>query len=120
MKTFKQFLEEANAPRPDAHKTISRNWERRYRGLNLHLTKKDRNTHVGDIWVPPQHRGKGIGGRIMKGLGKLADKTGQTMTLRQEPEKGREADLSRFYAGHGFAPASEGGKKYTHIRHPRG
>lgn len=123
MKTFKQFLEEANAPKPDAHKTIARNWQRRpgHKGLNLYITKSERdgkpNLRLRDVWVPHHLRGKGVGHRILKGLTKYADKTKQSVTLKPDPEKGYEKKLDKFYAGHGFKRDSQKGPD-THVRHP--
>lgn len=124
MKTFKQFLEEANAPKPDAHKTISRNWERRpgHKGLNLYITKSVRdgkpNLRLRDVWVPHHLRGKGVGERILKGLGKHADKTGQTITLKPDPEEGYHEKLNKFYARHDFEKDTIKGPD-THVRYPK-
>lgn len=128
MKTFRQFLEEANAPKSDAHKTISRNWERKpgHQGLNVYVSKKEHegtpNIEVHDLWVPKHLRGKGVGGRIMKGLTRHADKIKATMSLNQAPEKGYKTKLSDFYKKHGFVP-NKGKKRNlsisnTHIRQP--
>lgn len=129
MKTFKQFMLEAKAPKEDAHKTISRNWERRpgYQGLNLYLSKKDNkeapNIEIHDIWVPKHLRGKGIGGRIMKGLGKHADKIKATMSLNQAPDKNYKEKLKKFYSGHGFVSNTGKTRNFeisnAYIRYPK-
>lgn len=130
MKTFKQFISEAKEAKPDALKTISRNWERRpgHAGLNVY-TSKSKSTEnkphikVHDLWVPKHLRGKGVGGRIMKGLTKYADKQGATMSLKQAPEKGYKNKLNQFYKGHGFVPNKGRNKNFittdTHIRNPK-
>lgn len=129
MKTFKQFMSEAKDPKPDAHKTIVKKWEKRpgHQGLNLYVSKKEHednpNLEVHDLWVPKHLRGKGVGGRIMKGLTKYADKIGATMSLNQAPEKNYKEKLKKFYSGHGFVPNK--GKKRNfnisnaYIRYPK-
>ena len=105
MKTFSQFMLEANAPRPDAHKTIQRNWERKHKGMTAHITqKKDGHLHLGDLFVPPNKRkeNKRIGSRFMKGLSNYADKVRKDVTLRADAEKGQENRLSKFYQSFGF------------------
>lgn len=109
MKTFRQFLDEAKAAKPDAHLTISKNWERRVPGLTLHLSRPDvkkgmAHIDLNDIHVPKHLRGKGIGDRIMRGVLRYADTQNASISLRQEPERGREKDLNRFYTDRGFRP----------------
>ena len=42
------------------------------------------------------------------------------MTLKQDPDKGREKDLDNFYNKHGFLPnRRDSTTKDTHIRNPR-
>ncbi len=130
MKTFKQFLEEASkSSKPDAHTTIVKNWERRpgHQGLNLYLSKKeiDNKPHyeIHNVWVPQHLRGKGVGGRILKGVTKLADRQNATVSLNQAPEKGYKKKLSNFYAKHGFVPNRGKSRNFsvsnTHIRYPK-
>lgn len=129
MKTFKQFIKEAKSAKPDAHKTISRKWEKRpgYQGLNLYLSKKEfkgnPNIQVHDIWVPKHLRGKGVGGRIMKGLTKHADNIGASMSLDQAPEKNYKEKLKKFYSGHGFVPNKDKTRNFeisnAYIRYPK-
>jgi predicted GNAT family acetyltransferase len=87
MKTFEEFLAEANQPKPDAIKTISKNWERRpnYRGVNVYATQDKDHKRVHDLFVPSHLRGKGVGGRVMKGVTRLADKQGSKVSLNQAP-----------------------------------
>jgi predicted GNAT family N-acyltransferase len=114
IKTFSQFMLEANAPRPDAHKTIQKNWERKHKGMTAHITqRKDGNLHLGDIFVPPNKRKekKNIGSRFMKGLSHYADKVRKDVTLRADAEKGQESRLSKFYQRFGFKQ-KEGSNHY--------
>lgn len=110
MKTFNQFLAEAKPPKPDAEKTMTRNWERRpsHSGLRIYITKSETphgpHYKVHDLFVPPHLRGQGVGSRIMKGATKIADKNKGSMSLNQAPEKGKKTALRRFYAGFGFVP----------------
>jgi predicted GNAT family acetyltransferase len=116
MKTFKEFIAEAKSPKPDAEETISRNWQRKHKGMTLTLGKKgENNIHVTDVWLPPEKRGKGIASRVFKGLRKRADMTGKNITLRAAPEKGKEQDLDRFYRRQEFQQVP-GTSRY--IRHP--
>ena len=84
---------------------------------------KTGNIRVNQLWVPPNQQGKGIGTRVMKGLGKYADKTSKKITLNQDPDKGKEKKLAGFYKSHGFE-ANKGKKRDfstrdTHIRNPK-
>jgi GNAT superfamily N-acetyltransferase len=122
MKTFSQFLEEAKAAKPDALKTITKNWERRHRGLNVYASQSNGNIRVHDLWVHPNDRRSGIGGRIMKGLTNFADRQKSKMSLNQSPEKGFKNKLNAFYSRHGFVPNKGKNKDFsttdTHIRYP--
>jgi hypothetical protein len=59
MKTFEQFINEANAAKPDALRTIERKWENRpdHKGVNVYATKKDSHIKLHDLFVPPHLRG---------------------------------------------------------------
>lgn len=100
--------------------------QKKHRGVNVSVTHhSDTNSiRVNQLWVPPDLQGRGIGTRVMKGLGKYADKTGSKITLTQDPDKGKKGKLAKFYKSHGFE--SNRGRKRdfstrdTHIRHPRG
>lgn len=104
MKTYSQFILESAAAL-NALAKISRNWGRRYRGVNIDASiNKLGDIRLHNIWLPPELRNQGIGGRIMKGLANFADREGKRITLNQAPEKGQKARLSNFYSQHGFMP----------------
>lgn len=118
MKTFSQFIQESQK----VLKIIDRKYSRRYPGVNIDASydKASNRIRVNQLFVPPDQRGKGIGTRIMKGLGKYADKNNMQMTLKQDPDKGREEDLNNFYNKHGFLPnRGDSTTKDTHIRNPQ-
>jgi GNAT superfamily N-acetyltransferase len=120
MKTFPEFMIESQK----VLNKISRNYSRRYRGVNIdvsHNPKTD-SIRVNQLFVPPELRGQGIGTRVMKGLGKYADKTNNRITLTQNPDKGKKAKLQKFYKSHGFKPNKGKNRDFTtrdtHIRQP--
>jgi GNAT superfamily N-acetyltransferase len=125
MKTFEEFLAEANQPKPDAIKTISKNWERRpnYRGVNVYATQDKDHIRVHDLFVPSHLRSKGVGGRVMKGVTKLADKHGAKVSLNPAPAPGYKKKLDTFYKNFGFKPNKGRNKDFTtkdtHIRQPK-
>lgn len=103
MKTFKEFIAEANQPKPDALKTITRNWEKKHKGLIAQASSTPSGAiRLHNIFVPREKQGKGLGGRFMKGLGHYANKTKKDIRLSQSAEPGKERDLKRFYRKHGF------------------
>jgi predicted GNAT family acetyltransferase len=117
-KTFSQFIQESQK----VLKTIDGKYSRRHPGVNIDASydKATNRIRVNQLFVPPALRGKGIGKRVMKGLGKYADKNNMQITLRQDPDKGREEDLDNFYKKHGFVPNSgDSTTKDTHIRNPK-
>lgn len=121
MKTFSEFMTESQ----EVLNKISRNYGKKYRGVNVDVSHdpKTDSIRVNQLFVPPELRGQGIGTRVMKGLGKYADKINNRITLTQDPDKGKKAKLAKFYKSHGFE--SNRGRnrdfttKDTHIRQPR-
>ena len=91
--------------------------------IDASYDKATNRIRVNQLFVPPDQQGKGIGTRIMKGLGKYADKNNMQISLNQDPDKGKKAKLAKFYKSHGFQ--SNRGKsrdfttRDTHIRHPQ-
>jgi GNAT superfamily N-acetyltransferase len=127
MKTYSQFIKEAKEAKPphEVLNKISRAYGRKHKGVNVDTSHSEKtgNIRVNQLWVPPNQQGKGIGTRVMKGLGKYADKTGKKITLNQDPDKGKKAKLAGFYKSHGFE-ANKGKKRDfstrdTHIRNPK-
>jgi GNAT superfamily N-acetyltransferase len=110
MKTYKEFISEALEPRADAGKTITRNWERKHKGMTARFKEGEDNVHLGDVWLPPHLRSKGIGGRFVKGLSKFAGNKGKSISLRAEPEKGKEEKLHKFYSDRGFERQGDSNK----------
>ena len=120
-------IDEAKEPKPpqEVLNKISRAYGRKHKGVNVDTShdNKSGNIRVNQLWVPPDKQGKGIGTRVMKGLGKYADKTNKKITLNQDPDKGKKAKLAGFYKSHGFE-ANKGKKRDfstrdTHIRNPK-
>jgi GNAT superfamily N-acetyltransferase len=118
MKSFKEFLAEANEPKPDALKTITRNWEKKHKGLTAQASLTPSGAiRLHNIFVPKSKQGKGIGSRFMKGLGRYADKTQKQTRLSQSAEPGRERDLSRFYRKFNFK--KDRNTTDTYVRNPQ-
>lgn len=114
MKTFKQFITEANKPKPDAIKTITKNNERMHPGLVYNASY----TPSGDIRLHAIHTpepGKGLGSKLLRGLKFHADKTQKNIRLSPSAQPGREGDLLRFYRRHGFKKIKDSD---TMIREP--
>ena len=117
-------IDEAKEPKPpqEVLNKISRAYGRKHRGVNVDTSHSDKtgNIRVNQLWVPPNQQGKGIGTRVMKGLGKYADKAGKKITLNQDPDKGKEKKLAGFYKSHGFeANKGDSSTRDTHIRNPK-
>lgn len=121
------IVKEAKEPKPtkEVLGKIAKAYSRKHRGVNVDTShsEKSGNIRVNQLWVPPDKQGKGIGTRIMKGLGKYADKTGKKITLNQDPDPGKKEKLKKFYKSHGFE-ANKGKKKDfstsdSYIRHPQ-
>jgi len=110
VRTFKEFLSEAKEAKSDAGKTITRNWERKHKGMTARFKEKEDNVHLGDVWLPPHSRGKGIGNRFVKGLSNYASRQGKSISLRAEPEKGQEDRLHKFYSNAGFERQGDSNK----------
>ena len=117
-------IDEAKEPKPpqEVLNKISRAYGRKHKGVNVDTShsEKSGNIRVNQLWVPPNQQGKGIGTRVMKGLGKYADKAGKKITLNQDPDKGKEKKLAGFYKSHGFeANKGDSSTRDTHIRNPK-
>ena len=124
MKTYSQFIKEAKEAKPpqEVLNKISRAYGRKHKGVNVDTSHSEKtgNIRVNQLWVPPNQQGKGIGTRVMKGLGKYADKTSKKITLNQDPDKGKEKKLAGFYKSHGFeANKGDSSTRDTHIRNPK-
>lgn len=103
MKTFKQFISEANQPKPDALKTITKNWERKHKGMTAQASYTPSGSiRLHNIFVPKYNQGRGIGSRFMKGLSRYADKSEKDIRLSQSAAPGKERDLKRFYRKFSF------------------
>ena len=117
-------IDEAKEPKPpqEVLNKISRAYGKKHKGVNVDTSHSDKtgNIRVNQLWVPPNQQGKGIGTRVMTGLGRYADKTGKKITLNQDPDKGKEKKLAGFYKSHGFeANKGDSSTKDTHIRNPK-
>ena len=117
-------IDEAKEAKPphEVLNKISRAYGKKHKGVNVDTSHSEKtgNIRVNQLWVPPDQQGKGIGTRVMKGLGKYADKTGKKITLNQDPDKGKKAKLAGFYKSHGFeANKGDSSTKDTHIRNPK-
>lgn len=101
-KLKEQFIAERKESAPDAEKTITKNWERKHKGMTARIKNKGDSYHIGDVWLPPASRNKGVGNRFVKGVTKFAGKQGKDVTLRASAEKGQEDRLHKFYTKSGF------------------
>jgi predicted GNAT family acetyltransferase len=103
MKTFREFLEEAKAPKPDALETIQRKTKGRTPGMKyvVHTTSSG-DIRVDNIEVPENQRGKGIGGRTFKGLHNYADKIGKNVSLTPVAKPGYKEKLDKMYRNLGY------------------
>lgn len=126
MKTFSQFIAEAKEARPpeEVLAKIAKAYGKKHRGMNVDVShKKSGDIRVNQLWVPPDKQGKGIGTRVMKGLGKYADKQGKRITLDQDPDPGKKAKLAKFYKSHGFQANRGRNKDFStkdsYIRNPQ-
>jgi GNAT superfamily N-acetyltransferase len=121
MKTYSQFIQESQK----VLNTIDRKYSRRHPGVNIDASydKKTNRIRVNQLFVPPDQQGKGIGTRVMKGLGKYADKNNMQISLTQDPDKGKKAKLAKFYKSHGFESNRGRSRDFTtrdtHIRNPK-
>jgi len=115
---FEADLIEANPPKPNALKTIGKNHERRTKGMTARSSyDKDGNIKLGDVWLPPGDRNKRRGGSYVDGVTKFADKTGKSISLKQEPEPGQADNLNRFYAKRNFKADDK--KPGNYVRKPK-
>jgi GNAT superfamily N-acetyltransferase len=126
MKTYSQFIAEAKEAKPpkEVLAKIEKAYGKKHKGVNIDTSvRSSGDIRLNNIWVPPSERGKGIGGRVMKGLGKYADKQGKRITLNQAPEPGKKKKLGDFYKSHGFEANKGKGRDLsvsdTHIRNPK-
>lgn len=104
MKKYLEFIEESK----DALEKISSSWERRHPGMKFILQRSGKNNiRLAKIEVPKEKRGQGIGTRAIRGLTRYADKTGSTVSLSPEPERGYKTKLNKMYSSHGFKKIQE-------------
>ena len=123
MKTFKEFLEEAKAPKPDALETIQRKTKGRTPGMKyvVHTTSSG-DIRVDNIEVPENQRGKGIAKRTFKGLHKYADKIGKNVSLTPVAKPGYKEKLDKMYRNLGYrdrTPSDKIAGADTMIRAPK-
>lgn len=121
MKSLSTFFSESQ----NVLNTIDRNYGKKHPGVNVDASydKKTNSIRVNQLFVPPASQGKGIGTRVMRGLGKYADKNNMKVSLNQDPDKGKKAKLQKFYRGHGFVPNRGKNKDFStkdsYIRKPQ-
>ena len=109
MKTFKEFIIEAEAKSHDeVMKTMSRNWNRSNPGSNFNVQyrpgedEKKNHIYLGLIDVKHGKRRAGKGTRFVRGITRYADKHKLPVSVKPVPEKGYEDKLKSFYTKHGF------------------
>jgi GNAT superfamily N-acetyltransferase len=123
MKTFREFLEEAKAPKPDALETIQRNTQRRTPGMKyvVHTTSSG-DIRVDNIEVPEKRRNEGIGRRTFDALHRYADKIGKNVSLTPVAKPGYEEKLPKMYRNLGYrdrTPSDRIAGADTMIRTPK-
>lgn len=103
MKTYRQFIEEAKQPKPDAPETIGKNLERRTPGMKVHVySSQTGDIKLHSLEVPKEKRNQGVGSHALKNLTAFADRQNKRVTLTPEAEKGKKAKLDKFYKRFGF------------------
>lgn len=123
MKSFRQFLEEAKASKPDALETIQRNTKRATPGMKyvIHTTSSG-DIRVDNIEVPKNQRGKGIAKRRLKGLHAYADKIDKNVSLTPVAKPGYQEKLLKLYQSLGYrdrTPSDNIAGADTMIRTPK-
>jgi GNAT superfamily N-acetyltransferase len=119
MKTYSQFIIESQ----EVLNKITKNWERSHPGMKAHATiSQQGDIRLHSLEVPKDQRGKGIGGRFMKGLTNVADKQKRRVTLSQQAEPGYKKKLDTFYKRFNFKSNKGRNKDFsvsdTMIRNP--
>jgi GNAT superfamily N-acetyltransferase len=73
--------------------------------LGIYIQTSDNALYISDLYIKPEFRGQGIGGKIMKDITDFADKNKLTIVLIPEPEELNKNAVKRlidFYKRFGF------------------
>ena len=125
MKTFQEFLLEAQKSHDEVLKTMSKNWNRNNPGSNFNVQyrpsddPKKSHIYLGLIDVKHEKRRAGKGTRFVRGITKYADKHKLPVSVKPVPEKGYEDKLNKFYRGHGFEDNKTDIAPHPMIRKPK-
>lgn len=84
-----------------------------YPFVKLWAFESNERIELQQIEVAKEHRGKGVGERIIETLKTYARSVGKPIVLRPEAERGRKKDLERFYKRLGFVNNSGRNMDYT-------
>lgn len=76
--------------------------ESRHPEVKIQAYETNNKIELMQIVVPEEMRGSGVGTEIIKSLQDYARSIGKPIVIRPEAERGRKADLERFYKGLGF------------------
>jgi hypothetical protein len=76
--------------------------EWRSKGVDLHVTNNDGQLQLGLIQVSGE-KGAGLGSKAIESVNALADGLGLRVTLTALADKGKQAELERFYTRHGYS-----------------
>lgn len=113
MKTYQQFILEANQPKDDYLKTVTRNIKRN-KGVDVNISENPRGFRLHGIHVKSEHQGQGKGSHVIDILKGMAKKRKKNISLSASAEPGRERDLHRFYTKkHGFKRKDRDSDTYT-------
>lgn len=118
MKTFDEFLSEANPPKPDAFKTVTTNVQRKYPGLKLTASDNPNGIRIHGMHFPKKDQGKGKGTRTLEILGGYADHQQKPIRLSPEAEPGKQGSLVKFYKRSGFKKDPKSTMN-TYVRMPK-
>lgn len=115
-------LIEANPPKPNAHRVVDKNHQRRTDGMTAYSgVDREGNIRLKDVFVPKgKDSGKGRALSYVTGLRKYSEKIGKTLSLNAVPgnKPGEREGLDRLYTRAGLVkdPSKPGN---TYISKPK-
>lgn len=80
----------------------------------LYVERRVNEIRIVDILLAPSHRGKGIGGRLLRQILAEADRSGSQVTLHVEAHN----PADRLYRRLGFEEVGSSGVHILMVRHP--
>ena len=86
--------------------------ESQFPGLYLWVFNKKYSIHIGQITVPKEMQGQGIGTKVIQAIQDFSRSVNLPITLSPEAEPRKKAKLLSFYRSLGFVPNSGNKKDY--------